>query len=190
MKNITGVVLAGGKSQRMKTDKALIMFNKKTLLENQVDLLSSVFDNVVISANTQEYSFVNKQIVEDVRSNIGPIGGLLSVLKKVETEYIFALSVDIPLVSKDLILYLMSKLETNDIVIPVFKGKYEPTCAVYSKSCIEIIENQIQNKDYRLINFIEKMNTKFVKIDEEKSFYSENLFTNLNTIKDLQSLNI
>ncbi len=190
MNNITGVVLAGGKSQRMKTDKALIQFNDKTLLENQVDLLSSVFKTVFVSANTQEYSFVDKPIIEDEFKDIGPIGGILSVLKKVETEYAFVLSVDIPMVNKELISFLINENKDFDIVMPVFKENYEPTCAIYSKNCIKIIETQILNKDYKLTNFINKMNTKFVEIDEEMPFYSKILFANLNTLEDLQNLDI
>ena len=189
MANITAVILAGGKSQRMKTDKALIQFNGRTLLENQVDLLSSVFDTVFISANTKDYSFVDKPIIEDEFKDIGPIGGIFSVLRNIETEFAFVLSVDIPMINKELILFLISENENADIVMPVFNGKYEPTCAIYSKNCIDVIENQIQKKDYKLLNFINRMNTKFVDINEYLPFYSRNLFANLNTPKDLQNLN-
>jgi len=188
MKNITGVVLAGGKSQRMKTDKALIKFNDKTLLENQLDLLKPIFSSVFISANTDNYSFTNVSIIKDEQIDLGPIGGILSILKSVETDYVFVISVDIPMITPELIKNIISEKENHDIVLPVFNGKYEPTCAVYNKNCITIIEKQILAKDYRLTNFIEKSNTKFIEINEDSSFYKKDLFVNLNKPEDLFKL--
>jgi len=185
MENITGVVLAGGKSRRMKTDKALIKFNDKTLIEHQLDLLKPIFNSVLISANTDNYSFTDVSIIKDEQTDLGPIGGISSILKNVETEYIFVISVDTPMITPELINHLISQKENHDIVMPVFKGKYEPTCAVYNQNCIKIIEKQILAKNYKLINFIEKSKTKFIEIDENSEFYKENLFVNLNKPEDL-----
>ena len=185
MEDITAVILAGGKSRRMKTDKALIKFNDKTLLENQIDLLNPIFNKIIISANSQKYSFANLQIINDEQSDLGPIGGILSVLKRVKTDYVFIISVDMPLITTDLIKHLISKKANYDIVLPVFNDKYEPTCAVYSRNCINTIEKQILANDYKLKNFIEKSNTNFVEINENLEFYNKNLFVNLNSPKDL-----
>jgi len=185
MEDITAVILAGGKSRRMKTDKALIKFNDKTLLENQIDLLNPIFNKIIISANSQKYSFANLQIINDEQSDLGPIGGILSVLKRVKTDYVFIISVDMPLITTDLIKHLISKKANYDIVLPVFNDKYEPTCAVYSRNCINTIEKQILANDYKLKNFIEKSNTNVVKINENLEFYNKNLFVNLNSPKDL-----
>jgi molybdopterin-guanine dinucleotide biosynthesis protein A len=185
MEDITAVILAGGKSRRMKTDKALIKFNDRTLLENQIDLLNPIFNKIIISANSQNYSFANLQIINDEQSDLGPIGGILSVLKKVKTDYVFIISVDMPLITTGLIKHLISKKANYDIVLPVFNDKYEPTCAVYSRNCINTIEEQIFAKDYKLKNFIEKSNTNFVEINENSEFYNKDLFVNLNSPKDL-----
>ncbi len=188
MENITGLVLAGGLSQRMKTDKALIKFKGKTLLENQLDLLKPIFNSVLISANTNNYSFTNVEIIKDEQANIGPIGGIRSVLKNVETDYIFAISVDMPMITAELIKYLISQKENYDIVMPIFNGKYEPTCAVYSKKCIKIIDEQILAKDFKLGNLIKKSHTKIVEITKKSSLYKEQLFINLNNPENLNEL--
>ena len=90
------------------------------------------------------------------------------------------------MITPELIKYIISKKENYDIILPIFNGKYEPTCAVYNKNCISIIEKQILAKDYKLINFIEKSKTKLIEINEKSSFYKENLFLNLNKPKDLK----
>ena len=186
--NITGVVLAGGKSSRMKTDKALIKYQNITLLEHQINLLKTVFDKVIISANTQEYSFTGTAIINDDEKSKGPIGGILSALKNTETEYIFILSVDMPFINKDLIQELIKDVSTYDIAIPVYNGKYEPTCAVYSKKCISIIETQIRSKNNKLIDFINICNAKFIDINSNSELYSDKIFTNLNTPEELKAL--
>jgi molybdopterin-guanine dinucleotide biosynthesis protein A len=185
---ITGVVLAGGKSQRMKTDKALVMYKNKTLLENQVNLLSSIFSKIVISANTNEYSFLNKKIVKDKINSKGPIGGVLSILKEINTDYIFVLSVDMPFVKKEFIEFLIRQIDDEDIVIPIHNANFEPTCAIYSKNCISNIESQIAKSENKLKNLFNICNTKFIDVSDNTLFDINKIFTNLNYQKDLDLL--
>ena len=189
MDNFTGVVLAGGKSRRMKTDKALINFKNTSLIEHQIKLLQSIFNKVIISANNQKYSFVGVNIIKDDIDSKGPIGGILSALKNSTTDYIFVLSVDLPFMSKEFIESMINNYQNFDITIPVNNGKYEPTCAIYNKTCIPIIEQQIRIKNNKLVDFINLCNTNFIKISTYSSLYSDKLFLNLNTpdqLKDLQ----
>lgn len=89
-KKITGVVLCGGKSSRMNTDKALLKLGEKTIIEIIYKKLKSVFDEVIISANDSEkYKFLDAQIIKDIYKDRGPLAGIHSALKYSEYEKIF-----------------------------------------------------------------------------------------------------
>ena len=69
-----GVVLIGGASRRMGTDKASIEFAGATLLKRSVDVLSEVFMSVVISGGDQPP--VGVRVLPDLVPGLGPLGGL------------------------------------------------------------------------------------------------------------------
>lgn len=179
MNNITAVILAGGKSTRMKQDKALVKINDKTLLSHQIDKLSPIFDKIIISANTN-YN-CNLRIINDIDRDKGPIGGIYTVLQNINTEKAFIIAVDMPFVNEVIIKKLIDNSFYFDITIPIIDGKTEPTCAVYSKNCINTIKKQLADNNYRLTDFISISKTNYI------NFTKNNLdcFKNLNSPEDL-----
>ena len=179
MHNITAVILAGGKSTRMKQDKALVKINKKTLLQHQIELLKPIFSKILISANIN-YNY-NYPIINDTHTNIGPIGGIYSILQKTSTSKAFIIAVDMPFITSKIINTLIDNSKNYDITTPIINGKLEPTCAIYTQNCISKIEQQITSKNYKLLDLIDKCNTNYIK------FETDNLkhFKNLNTPNDL-----
>ena len=96
---ILGVVLAGGKSSRMGTDKAKLVLSGKTLLQHQVEKLELFCGNarVVVSGRYPDYNHV-----EDVKKDCGPLAGIYSVIKKYHLmSYYLFLPVDMPYISVD-----------------------------------------------------------------------------------------
>ena len=82
----TAVIFAGGKSSRMGEDKALLPFaNYPTLTEFQQDKLSTLFDEVYISAKENKFDFDCKVIQDNDKEN-SPLVGLISVF---ESLYMF-----------------------------------------------------------------------------------------------------
>ncbi len=183
MNNITAVILAGGKSTRMKQDKALVKINNKTLLNKQIDKLSSIFNEIIISANTN-YN-CNYNIIKDIHKDKGPIGGIYSILKKINTEKAFIIAVDMPYITQNIITKLINNCSNYDITIPIINNKTEPTCAIYSTKCINIIEKQLQLNNYKLTNFISMCKTNYVNFAENDLIY----FKNLNYPEDLANIN-
>jgi molybdopterin-guanine dinucleotide biosynthesis protein A len=116
-----GVVLAGGKSSRMGSDKALLMRNSashygqlrgsENMLSYSKNLLKNIgINNIVVSGqvdgtgNTEHY-------VADQFSELGPMGGIYSVIKKYQPKSLLILPVDLPLMTKQTLQQLRMKGE-------------------------------------------------------------------------------
>ena len=184
-KGITGIILSGGKSSRMGREKGLSVLKNKPLIEYSVQVLKQVCDKIIISTNTGHYNYLRFPVIKDEITSIGPIGGLYSCLKASETEDNFVLSCDMPLISVELINYIIQNKKNYQAVIPIF-GKYaEPLCAYYRKDAESILNNFIERKDYKIQNVIKKLKYKFLKIDNSLEFYHQKLFANVNTHDDL-----
>ena len=84
---ITGIILSGGQSTRMGTDKALLQINEKTLLENAIEICKPVCKEILISSNNPEHEKFGYKIIPDEIKNCGPLGGIYTCLKNSNTEW-------------------------------------------------------------------------------------------------------
>jgi molybdopterin-guanine dinucleotide biosynthesis protein A len=187
---ITGIILAGGKSSRMGKDKGYCTIKGKPMVMYAVDLLSQVCDNIIISSNNPDYKQFGYTVVEDEIKNIGPLGGIYSGLKQSTTQHNFFLSCDMPMVSAELVQYILSSKEGFDAVIPTWNNFPEPMCAYYNKDIFESLDNFIQKGQYKLQNVVKSLHHKMLEITRDLPFYNDQLFTNVNSEADLNNLQI
>jgi molybdopterin-guanine dinucleotide biosynthesis protein A len=181
---ITGIILAGGKSTRMGTDKALIQIAGKTLLERVIEVCRPICSEIIISSNNPEHDKSGYQIIPDEIHNCGPIGGIYSCLKKSETNWNFIVSVDTPFVTSDFIQFLAGQTENCDVVVPVHSGEKEPLIALYNKNCLREVQKQIEHREYKMHHLIAKLNARYVDTFEWVG-KTPLLFKNLNRPDDL-----
>ena len=108
-KNITGIILSGGKSSRMGENKSLLKLGPKTVIEHVVELMQSIFSEVILITNTpEEYHFLNIPMYADIYKYKGPIAGIHSGLTHSNTETNFIVSCDIPLLTSEIIEYVIN----------------------------------------------------------------------------------
>lgn len=134
-----GVVLAGGKSSRMGSNKALLMRNSSTyngqshgsesMLSYSKNLLKNIgVNNIVVSGNI-ESGDVGKgnteHFVTDQFAELGPMGGIYSVIKKYQPKSLLILPVDLPLMTKQTLQQLKMKGELSHKAC-FFTGHYLP----------------------------------------------------------------
>lgn len=162
-KEITGIILAGGKSSRMGIDKSLLKLGNKTLIEHVVDAIRPYVSAVVIVTNNEEkFSFLNNvSFVPDIIKNQGPFIGLISGIKSIDTKWCFVTSCDMPLIDGNIIEYLWRRKDKY-IVSPFSIDGYEPLISLYSKDILPYAE-KLMTEDIRSIN-------KFIAIMEELGF--------------------
>ena len=85
--DITGIILAGGKSSRMGQNKSLMQIDGVTLIERTVALMKDLFPLLLLSTNSHsEYEFLNLEMVQDIVANVGPLAGIYSSLQASKTE--------------------------------------------------------------------------------------------------------
>ncbi|MGA2295976.1 MAG: molybdenum cofactor guanylyltransferase [FCB group bacterium] len=197
-RDITGIILSGGKSTRMGQNKSFLKLGKKTVIENICILMKSIFENVIIITNEPEkYQFLNVKCYEDIFKDYGPIGGIHSGLKHSYTDNNFIISCDLPLITKEIINYIINYDITKEIVITRADGFTQQLCGLYNKKVLPLIEriisvpdekenrNNIQGKrKCRVLTLIERSNATIIDIEKEFAKYIKGSFLNLNNPED------
>ena len=183
---ITGIILSGGKSCRMGNDKGLCMLGEKPMVSYGLEVLNSLCDEVLISANDGVYDKFNYPIIRDEVFEIGPLGGLFSAIKKAKYKHVLVLSCDMPFVNKELFEHILKGKGDRLAAIPQIGNFLEPTCGYYNKGILPILEEQIRKKEYRLRDLLEKAKYKKIEISNSMPFYTTHIFYNINNPKDLE----
>ena len=179
--NFPIVIFAGGKSRRMGQDKALLPFqNYTTLTEFQYHKLSQLFEKVYISTKTDKFDF-NANLILDNNKISSPLVGLISIFETLSVEKIFVLSVDSPLVKKEVFDKIIKsfKPEYNTIIAKSSRG-IEPLCGIYTKEILPYAYEQLKQDNHKLTYLLQTLKTKLIPFEEETSF------TNLNYYVDYE----
>lgn len=186
--DITGVILAGGRSSRFGSNKALALLHGKPLIQHVADTLASVFAECLLVTNSpEEYGFLNMVMIQDRYQGCGPLAGIHAALLQISTPRAFVVACDMPNQSPELIRYLCSINEQEyDVIIPWLEKGQEPLFGIYSKTSLTVIETCLQNNDCQIIRALEGLNVRRVN-EEEVLSVTGNLdcFKNINRPADL-----
>lgn len=156
---ITGAILAGGKSSRMKFNKALAIISGKPVFKIILDKFQLYFDETItISNEPQIYSDFGTVIYPDIFPGLGPVAGIHSALFHARYDRVFVMGCDMPFMNMELVTFLSDHLEDYDCVVPVLDDKLQPLSALYSKSCLPILTSCLENDKLKLIRIFEELN--------------------------------
>lgn len=154
---VTAVILAGGKSTRMKNNKALLPYSGELFIERIHRQLADIFDEVILVTNTPElYRFVPCRIVQDVYPGQGSLAGIHAGLTHSTTPYIFTVACDMPYLNPELIRLILSRKQGFDVVIPESEGGFEPLHAVYGKGCLPAMEKALAEGSGRIVDCFDR----------------------------------
>lgn len=175
--DIPVVILAGGKSSRMKNgDKALLAFGGyDTLSEFQYARLSACFDRVYISTKLDKFNF-KANFIKDKSEVFAPTIALLSIFEELNEDRVFLISVDTPFIMVETIKEIMAY--EGEIVVAKSPNGIEPLCGIYSKSLIPKIKEMIKSDNHKLNYLIKNSDSSFIE------FKNENEFLNVNRVED------
>ncbi|WP_034230224.1 molybdenum cofactor guanylyltransferase [Aquimarina pacifica] len=184
-KNRTAIILAGGKSSRMGSDKGLLLFKGIPFIQHIINAVAPLVNDIIIVSSNPNYSAFGLQRIEDIVPDSGPIGGLHAGLTRTKTENNLVISCDVPLVTSELLKKLIAhEKEDFDSIQFEAAGKTMPLIALYRKNCAAVCEKLLISGERRLRQLVLNVNTKTIQVSEKEQF----LVANINTIEDLKAI--
>lgn len=182
---ITGIILAGGKSTRMGSDKGFVTYNNKPFIQHIIDALQPLVDEIIIVSNNDDYDVFGLKRVNDIIENTGPLAGLYTGLHHSKTEINLILSCDIPLINQGILEQLISHENKEiDVVQTESKGKTMPLIALYNKRCASTCLSLLESGEKRLRILIKNLKSKTIVLDNTQEKYT----ANINSQSDLKRI--
>ncbi|HLK53159.1 MAG TPA: molybdenum cofactor guanylyltransferase [Candidatus Angelobacter sp.] len=184
---LTGFVLAGGKSTRMGQDKAAVMLHGRTLLEHTLAALRAVCRDIAILGKYELYGTMGP-VYEDIFPGCGPLSGIHAALTNSQTQFNLIIAVDTPFLAPAFLRYLAERAITSGAVVttPEINDYTQPLCTVYSLDFLPIAEQALRQGNYKIVPLFPKGKTLVIKESELRKFaFAADMFENLNTPDDL-----
>jgi molybdopterin-guanine dinucleotide biosynthesis protein A len=150
---LSGVVLAGGRSTRMGRDKARLRVGGRFLWERQARVLAAAgaaHTMVALRAGQRRFSPA-LDVVRDTRAGLGPIAGVHAALAACETPWLAVLAVDLPCVEAAWFKRLARECRAGGGAVGVNRaGFFEPFAAIYPREILDDVERAMEAGQYSL----------------------------------------
>lgn len=195
----SGVILAGGRSIRVGSDKRFADFKGKPLIQWSVDALKPVVDEIIFAIAFEDdehlishLSIDEMIVVKDEISFRGPIHGLLHSFTAAKGEYIAVAPCDSPFISSSFYTLMFELAVGSDAAVPRINGHWEPLLAVYHREkMIEGIKRTLAEGQARPIDVYDKIEVMEVteEMIKEKDL-NLGILTNINSKEDLERARI
>jgi molybdopterin-guanine dinucleotide biosynthesis protein A len=182
---ITAIILAGGKSSRMKEDKGLMYFRGKMLVEHVITSVRKITDKIIIITANPDYRELGYPCFEDEMKEKGPLGGIMTGLVHSSTEKNLVIGCDMPFLSPKILNGLIKNCEGLDALLAGHMGRMEPLCAVYDRSCLFHLRSQLEQNQLKITTALEGLKTRVISFDDEE-WFAGNEFANINSIEELK----
>lgn len=187
MTAITGVILAGGKSRRMGgEDKGLLPFLGQPLYQHVLQRLKPQVDCLLISANRNltQYAQSGVAVVSDTLPDFpGPLAGMLSALRTINTDWAVFCSCDTPFMPMDYVARLWQHRAQAPAVWVRSSQRDHPALALVHRRLADALEEYLLRGERRLMHFLQQEGGHAVTFADDES-----VFSNLNTPDDLARL--
>ena len=192
-----GLILCGGQSLRMGSDKGLLSLQAKTWVQTAVDKMSVLNIPIKISVNKQQYPgysviFSEKNLIPDDDSLLlkGPLLGVLGCHLVFPSEDLFVLACDMPLMEPEMLQSLFKNYQQYplaDAYVFTNDGEAEPLCGIYTAKGLAIIFNMLKNGElvkHSMKFMLDHLDVVKIPIKEEEKKY----FKNINHHSELNGL--
>ncbi|MCA9473809.1 MAG: molybdenum cofactor guanylyltransferase [Nitrospirales bacterium] len=194
VRDIEGVLLAGGKSRRMGKDKRELLVGSETLLERALKVYESVFSQIkiVVAEHSPVTDTLSHQVLTDIFPNKGPVGGLFTALSRSASLSVFLAACDMPFLSASLIRRICELSHGFDVTMVQLSTGMQPMQGVYSRRCTPILKEMIEDDQLEMRQILSHPDLKTHVVEEcqiqdlDQNFLS---FMNVNTPSDLEMAN-
>ena len=192
---IIGVILCGGKSSRMGSDKGLLFAENQRWFERSFDLLSKIFPKVVIYVNLNQYSIYKENqpnweyVVDSIDFVEGPLAGIYSVYEKYPNSDLFVLACDMIYMTELAVRNLVSIYNSDsgrDFYFYQNENFLETLCGIYTANGLKELDRNLranETKNFVIHKLVSGRNSLIIQIPEE----SKKSFANFNTQEEIGS---
>jgi molybdopterin-guanine dinucleotide biosynthesis protein A len=185
--DITAVILAGGQARRMGgQDKGLLEVSGLAMIEYVISALQSQLDKIIINANRNHDIYTNygfPVIADNYEGFEGPLAGMASCMKVIDTEYMLTTPCDSPMLPTDYVARMFSALDVNqsDIAVADSGERIQPVFCLLKCSLLDSLLNYLNNGDRKIDHWFQQhVMTKVSFADKPETFI------NVNTPEDIK----
>jgi molybdopterin-guanine dinucleotide biosynthesis protein A len=182
--DVTGVILAGGRSSRMGRDKATLPLAGERLFDRVRRSLAALLPQLLIAGDRPDLATAGLSCHADLYPG-SALGGLYTGLYYAPTPYIFACACDMPWPDPQVIRALLSRRQGHDVVLLRGDEGLEPLFAVYGKGCLEPIRQLLESGCFRIYDFFRQVRVCELTAADLPAGWRRAV-TNLNTPEELR----
>ena len=186
---LTGIVLAGGSSQRMGRNKAFLQLEGMSLIERVIERLAMVCaELLVVAGDVQPYTGLGVRLVEDRFRGVGVLGGLHAGLEAATYDLAMAVGCDMPFLNPGLLRAFVGWADGVDVAVLRQGDQVEPLHGAYRRTCLPAMGAAIRAQRRRIISFFPQVRVRYVT-PEDAILIDPNLrsFRNINTPAEWES---
>ncbi len=182
LEDATAIVLAGGRSTRMGTDKSMLPIDGRPMIEHICRQLCGTFSRVLLSANDAErFAFLGLDVIPDRIPDQGPLMAVASALEASDSELNLVVGCDVPRIELPLVRRMLSEAGEADIVLPVTgDGREQPLFAVYRRGVRQCMNAALESGSRRFSDIYGSCRVRHIEIKEADRL------VNLNTMADYE----
>jgi molybdopterin-guanine dinucleotide biosynthesis protein A len=186
---LAGVILCGGASRRMGSDKALLAAGNERLVDRAARRLATVADPVFLACGARPLVVAGCTAVGDAADGAGPLGGVVAGLRASPHQLTAIVAVDMPWFDPDLLIRMAAQWAGEDALVPLSASRMEPLHAVYARSAVAVLEDALAAGRLRMLDALDGLRVRrFDAADAAGARSAARFATNLNTPEDVLSL--
>ena len=186
---LNALILIGGKSKRMNTDKSKLEYHGIPQWEYLVNLLHDFVDTVYISIRAnQKLNYPN--LITDKVAGLGPFGAIQTALETKPNEAFLVLATDLPFINKKSIELLVKNRDINKAVTALQaknKEDPEPLASIWEAKSLSTIQNFYKNGIYNPIQVLKNIPVKKIIVADQ---IVQNINTDMEYQKAIKKLNL
>lgn len=151
VKPMYGLVLAGGQSRRMGSDKALLQRDGRSQLAHMVSILAGVVERVYVSARQDQVEDPERgqfDLIVDRYADMGPVAGILSAMEEYPDADWLVVACDLPNIDAATLRHLTQN-RSDESPFTAYRSSHddlpEPLCAIYSAGSDALIRQFVDD---------------------------------------------
>jgi molybdopterin-guanine dinucleotide biosynthesis protein A len=172
-----GFVLAGGKSSRMGSDKALLPFQGRALVEHIAAQVLQAAGNVTLVGDPARYSYFGYPVIKDKYPGRGPLSGIHAALTESRAGWNLIVACDMPEITSEFLATLLERAErgTARAVIPAGpSGRPEPLCAAYHSRAAHAIQAALDRDIRKVMDGLAGLEIDLWQLGDSRYFHNLN----------------